>query len=357
MFLHFFRIFAQNNHTRMITYIKKLSFISGLTIDMSPDGIMLRSKNRTKRFVLYLLSPFFMIIGLIIKLHAHLRALYIDSHSQYKYKMAIVGIVKNEGDYIEEWLAFHKVIGVDCVFLYDNDSSDRTKELVQPYIESGFVIYNLIHGEKQQSPAYNHAIKSYGHLCKYMAFIDADEFLLPKNPSIKMTEIVEQAFERDKNTGAIGINWYIYGSSGHQKKTPGLVIERFLYRASTDCVTNRHIKSIVKPSCVRLFNHPHYAQLYKGYYTTGLQGELIGSWYHPIVEEDELRINHYIVKSKEENDIRSARKRADMGDYKPTDQFERYDKNEVKDTTALHYLSIVKETINTYKCQRTCIQR
>lgn len=117
-----------------------------------------------------------MIIGLIIKLHAHLRALYIDSHSQYKYKMAIVGIVKNEGDYIEEWLAFHKVIGVDCVFLYDNDSSDRTKELVLQYIESGFVIYNLIHGEKQQSPAYNHAIKTYGHLCKYMAFIDAEEY-------------------------------------------------------------------------------------------------------------------------------------------------------------------------------------
>lgn len=333
----------------MITYIKKLSFISGLTIDKYPHGIILRSKNRTKRFVLYFLSPFFMIIGLIIKLYAHLRALYMDSHSQYKYKLAIVGIVKNEGDYIEEWLAFHKVIGVDCVFLYDNDSSDRTKELVQPYIESGFVIYNLIHGEKQQLPAYNHAIKTYGHLCKYMAFIDADEFLWPKNPSIKMTEIVEQAFERDKNTGAIGINWYIYGSSGHQKKTPGLVIERFLYRASTDCETNRHIKSIVKPICVKLFDHPHYAQLYRGYYTTGLQGELIGAWYHPIVEEDELRINHYVIKSKEEYDRRCTIRRSDTGEFKPSGLFEKLDKNDVKDLSALHYIGTIKNTIRKYE--------
>ena len=332
-------------YLNMITYIKKLSFISGLAIDIRPNGIMLRGRNKTKRFILCCLSPFFFIVGFVLKTWAHLRALYLNSHSQYIYKLAIVAIVKDEGDYIEEWLSFHKVVGFDCIFLYDNDSSDGTKELIQPYIDSGFVVYNSMHGERQQYPAYNHAIKTYGHLCKYMAFIDVDEFLLPKNPSINMKEIVEQAFERDKNTGAIGINWYIYGSSGHQKKTPGLVIERFLYRASTDCVTNRHIKSIVKPSCVRLFDHPHFARLYRGYYTTGLHGELIGSWYHPIVEEDELRINHYIIKSKEENDIRSARKRADNGFYKPADQFERYDKNEVKDTTALNYLSIVKETM------------
>lgn len=329
----------------MISYIKKLAYISGLTIDMKPDGIVLRSRSKVKRIILCCLSPLFLIAGFFIKTYAILRILYLERKASYKYKLAIVLIAKDEGDYLEEWLAFHKVMGIDHVFLYDNDSIDQTREVVQPYIDCGFVTYNLIPGERRQYDAYNHALKEYGHLCKYMAVIDADEFLLPKNSSYQVSDVVDHAFAQDHNIGAIGINWRIYGSSGHMKKEPGLVIERFLYRAATECVTNLHIKSIVKPSCVRLFDHPHYARFHKGYYTAGLHGELIGAWYHPVSDNDELRINHYITKSKEESDKRTARKCADDGRYKPSDQFERFDKNDIKDAIALEYLQTVKENL------------
>lgn len=143
---------------------------------MKPDGIVLRSRNKVKRIILCCLSPFFLIAGFFIKTYATLRIHYLERKASYKYKLAIVLIAKDEGDYLEEWLAFHKVMGIDHVFLYDNDSIDQTKEVVQPYIDCGFVTYNLIPGEKRQFDAYNHALKEYGQLCKYMAVIDADEF-------------------------------------------------------------------------------------------------------------------------------------------------------------------------------------
>jgi len=37
---------------------------------------------------------------------------------------ALCAILKNEADYIEEWLAFHILQGVSRVILYDNNSSD-----------------------------------------------------------------------------------------------------------------------------------------------------------------------------------------------------------------------------------------
>src|SRR6266536_1517740 len=41
---------------------------------------------------------------------------------------ALCAILKDEADYIEEWLAFHILQGVSRVILYDNNSSDDTCE-------------------------------------------------------------------------------------------------------------------------------------------------------------------------------------------------------------------------------------
>lgn len=62
----------------MISYIKKLAYISGLTIDMKPDGIVLRSRSKVKRIILCCLSPLFLIAGFFIKTYAILRILYLE---------------------------------------------------------------------------------------------------------------------------------------------------------------------------------------------------------------------------------------------------------------------------------------
>ena len=69
--------------------------------------------------------------------------------------LSVVAIAKDEGEYIEEWLAYYKSVGVNHVYLYENNGSDNMREKIQPFIDSGFVIYHDFPGDAKQLPAYN----------------------------------------------------------------------------------------------------------------------------------------------------------------------------------------------------------
>ena len=92
--------------------------------------------------------------------------------------LAIVLIIKDEAQYILEWINFH---GVSHFFIYDNESSDNLLEVLQPFIASGLVTYHKIPGKVRQLDAYNHAISKYKRKFKYFAMIDTDEFLFLRN--------------------------------------------------------------------------------------------------------------------------------------------------------------------------------
>ncbi|MBQ6115557.1 MAG: glycosyltransferase family 2 protein, partial [Synergistaceae bacterium] len=91
--------------------------------------------------------------------------------------LAFVLIAKNEAPYIEEWIKFHHKQGVSHFFIYDNESEDNLREVLTPYIERGLVTYRLLKGRRRQIDAYNKAIHTYGRKFRYMAFLDADEFV------------------------------------------------------------------------------------------------------------------------------------------------------------------------------------
>ena len=98
--------------------------------------------------------------------------------------IAIVAIAKNEGAYLAEWIEFYKTQGIDNIILYDNDSTDDTKEIISHYVQAGFVLYHTIRGKMRQYDAYHRAIDQYKYRFKYLAFIDCDEFLFCKDLSI-----------------------------------------------------------------------------------------------------------------------------------------------------------------------------
>lgn len=49
-------------------------------------------------------------------------------------------LVKNEEDMLEENLIFHKAMGVDGFIITDNNSSDRTPEIIWKYKEKGWIV-------------------------------------------------------------------------------------------------------------------------------------------------------------------------------------------------------------------------
>lgn len=113
--------------------------------------------------------------------------------------MGIVAIAKNESEYIQEWCAFHKVAGVEVIYLYDNENFDDTKEKIQPFINSGFVKYHFIEGKGKQMTVYNEALKRHRKECKYIAFIDCDEYLFSINKNIRLKEAVTNFFKHNLN--------------------------------------------------------------------------------------------------------------------------------------------------------------
>lgn len=327
----------------------KMLFISGLLRKDSSKRII---RLRKRAYIYILIFPIFILLLFRACFFMWKSRFYNSKMGKriYKFHLTIVAIAKNESDYISEWLAYHKLQGVEKVFLYDNDSTDNMREVLKPYIMDGFVEYNEIHGKYKQFEAYTNAINRYGHFAKYMAFIDCDEFLMPIESGKSLIEIIESAFVKDPNAGGLGINWCIYGSSGYKTKPQeGLVMENFTHHSHIYYERNYTIKSIVKPYCVLGFSHPHYPKYKPGFYCIDFNGEIIPYWRNEISEYIGIRLNHYYCKSKEEYVKRISLGRSDMPRIKPMDNFYKDDRNEVQDDVMLSYSSDVKKVMAVYQ--------
>ena len=328
---------------------RKLLFISGLLRKSSSKRKIILSR---RAYLSMMLFPYFLF--LLMRAYYYLRKSRFYNRKMegitYNYRLTIVAISKNESEYISEWLAFHKLQGVEKVFLYDNDSTDNMREVLQPYIADGYVVYNEISGRYRQYDAYNDAINRYGHLAKYMAFIDCDEFMMPVDSDKSLLEIIESAFLKDESAGGFGINWCMYGSSGYKTKPEkGLLMENFTHHSLINHERNYTIKSIVKPYSVKGFSHPHYPKYKPGFYGIDFNGELIPYWCNEISEYVGIRLNHYYCKSWEEYVKRNALGKPDRLEVTPVEQFHKDDRNEVLDEVMLAYSSDVKKLMSVYK--------
>ena len=251
----------------------------------------------------------------------------------YKYKnfkpknyLSIVAIAKNEATYIAEWIEFHKLVGVEKFYIYDNESTDNTTEILEPYIKSGLVDYTFFPGKRQQLPAYDDCLEKHRLEAHWIAFVDIDEFIIP----IK-DKTIPDFLNRFEDFSAIEINWLIYGSGGAKDQQPGGVMERFKHHSLPEHKINRTIKTIVNPRRVVVFNGVHeVARMYGN--TANSHGQIVKKKYterEPL--HDVIRINHYAVKSYAEFLQKSARGRARSLKTRRLDYFEKFDLNDIKE--------------------------
>ncbi|CAM9684302.1 unnamed protein product, partial [Hapterophycus canaliculatus] len=56
-------------------------------------------------------------------------------------QVAICVRTKDFARFLPEWIAFHYVLGVDEIGVYDDDSTDNTREVLQPFVDAGIVNY------------------------------------------------------------------------------------------------------------------------------------------------------------------------------------------------------------------------
>ena len=228
----------------------------------------------------------------------------------FLYDLAVVAIMNNEGRYIKEWLDYHLLAGVNHFYIYDNQD-----EILQPYIENGLVTYTFYPGEVAQMAAYNDAVKKYKFFCRYMAFIDGDEFILPKdNKSI--VEVLDEIFSANPDAAGLGVNWQMFGSNSQDKADYSHgVLERFTRRASVDWTPdmpsglknaggNSHVKTIANPRRINYFHNPHFAIYFEGCTAINEVGKPVQFFYNYPPTTNKIAVNHYYVKSWEEFQIK-----------------------------------------------------
>lgn len=258
-------------------------------------------------------------------------------------KFAIAAILKDENDSLLEWLAFHRVMGASHFFLADNGSTDGTREFLASLAREGWVTLIDVPSEpgvKPQLPAYQRLLEACGESFDAVAFIDADEFLLPEGePEERGLLPWLEARLADPEVGAVAVNWACFGSGGARFREEGLVIERFTRRAKQGFGPNHHFKSIVRPSWVVRFSNPHLATLAQGHYVDARGAPLEvrvdreGNRRPGLSQEvcwQGARVNHYLVKSVEEFVLDKARRgsAATPGLTKHRAYFERHDRND-----------------------------
>ncbi len=265
----------------------------------------------------------------------------------FLYDLAVVAIFKNEGKYLKEWLDYHLLAGVEHFYLYNNDSSDEYAQVLAPYVEKNLVTLTNISGKGIQMPAYDDAIEKHRFECRYMAFIDLDEFIYPKTGQ-SISEVVDEIFSRKNDAAALGINWQCFGSNGEDKADYSRgVLERFTRRAPSDwfiilskeiMIGNVLMKSIVNPRRVDCWWSPHYANYFRNLYSVNSNGvKTLHACSHPIAA-DKIVINHYHTKSREEYANKVSRGDAFfLINKRSMENFDKYNHNEEFDDGILKY--------------------
>ena len=228
---------------------------------------------------------------------------------EFEVNLSITAIIRNEAPYIKEWLEFHKLVGVERFYIYDNESTDNIKEVLQPYIEKGEVVYKYFPGEKMQFAAYNDSINVNRYNTKYMAFIDLDEFIVPVEHNSILDFINDMQSKSTRKIAAIGMSWLIHGFNAHKEKQEGLLTELYP-KCEYDSVASETVKSIVNPRSILKIYNPHYALHVIGSKIVNSQGKpMHGPYTKP--SHNKIRVNHYYTKSYEEHIARINKGKAD----------------------------------------------
>jgi hypothetical protein len=226
-------------------------------------------------------------------------------------KIGVCAIFRDEAPYLLEWIAFHRMVGVDLLVLYDNGSTDGGPELIRGSSFARNVRLIEWSDRPGQVSAYRHFHANYAREFTWVAFIDLDEFIMPVAGSSIRDILIRKAYEPYAD---ILLNWLIFGPSGHDRRPGGLVIEDFTWRIPDRADANRHVKSLVRTKdLVGIGSTPHIFDCARP--TCNALGETVMSYaMQPTACHEVLVINHYFTKSVEEWEFKRRRGRGDSLD-------------------------------------------
>lgn len=259
-------------------------------------------------------------------------------------RCALVVIAKDEARYLPEWVAYHLAIGIDRIFIYDNDSTDSTPALVERLAQS-FPIERIVWpGAGRASPqcsAYNDSLARLSDF-EWVTFIDVDEFLVPWGfDGVKSFVAAIPA-----HISMVAMNWRNFGSSGRSDPNYENVLKTFLRCGPESWTYQCRVKSVARVKAIKeVFCHD--ADLHFGAatlsdfqsYTHTRRGIVDRVVYNGV------QINHYQTKTFDEfkqrmklGNVNKDPTRADSVRNGDKSRFDMLDQNQVIDRRVDRFL-------------------
>lgn len=234
--------------------------------------------------------------------------------------LCVVATARNEGIYFLEWLAYHRAIGVEQVFIYPNDNDDESDELLSRLAEAGALrwINSVVGtGGGAQPKAYGHAFGLNPEVLDYRwaLVIDLDEYL-SFNPAMFRSASDLLNWYETMAPDAVALNWVIHGSAGQARWSNVTIFDRFPFALGG---AGAHIKTLCRPNAF-IHSTPHFPRRYRNRPFTfiaadGRQhlplGDTGGLAHSANPNADFAWITHYFFRSAEEFLWKWSRNRGD----------------------------------------------
>jgi len=209
--------------------------------------------------------------------------------------LSLCAIVKDENEYLPEWLEYHKLVGVDRFYIYDNGSAVPIRKTLERDVVSGRVVVFDFPGHAKQCEAYLNCAQRLRGISQWVGFIDVDEFIC-----LKRGEDLRHFMGQFYGYGGLAINWQTFGPSGHKTRPEGLQIENYLMKGPVDFDWNQHIKTVARPECIGFFPNCHYASYEPGWMCVNERGAPVPGPFSIPVSVDAIQVNHYFTRSHDE---------------------------------------------------------
>jgi len=192
--------------------------------------------------------------------------------------------VRDDNDYLDEWVTYHLGIGFEHIVMYDHLSKIPVEN-----IWGNKVSVIRVDRPSLFEPEYLNQTTLKTYPSYWLAMLDVDEFIVmfeEKN--------INNFLKGFESHAAVGLPWSMYGSSGHINKPQGRVTDNYLWRRPDEPMW---IKSIINTQYCKEINDPH-----RGEYTRSAVNELHEPISGPICDSPRAfaKINHYFTRSYED---------------------------------------------------------
>jgi hypothetical protein len=227
--------------------------------------------------------------------------------------ICMVAILRDELPFVYEWILYHRMLGIDHFFLYDDDPDLPLADYLKPL--SDYVTVVAWHGQNKHLPGRNRQTKAYWHAAQnflapyqWVSFLDGDEFIV-----LREHENIGDFLATFPDVSAVSLNWHVFGHNGFYNDPPGLITAQLTRRMF---LPNRNIKTITRCDAIESITSSHSCRL--------KHGSWVDANHRPIADEvypgktAVAHINHYQCRSFTRWMKRVERGTPSMSDDLPT---------------------------------------